>query len=199
MLCMAPKALGSARSYEEMRSGLVFTNTSPRLWDAFYTEIGKRPGSFAEQNQALMRLHHPQHPDPWPLFEFWLQAEQDQSHALRRVSSRAGGIAQVETSRDMQLVLKHLGHHGEAKRLKDLTHKLFPLGRNLSERSRKERLSVDGKPLPSFQPPRDPQADFSEISPAFLGHHRSDQSNQFYSPYAYCSKFKLVAAWKYRM
>jgi len=163
MLSMAPRVLGPARSYEDMRSGLVFNNTSPRLWDAFYTEIGKRPSWFAKHNQALMRLHHPQQPDPWPLFKLWLQAENKEGHSLRRITSRTAAIAQVETSRDMQLVLKHLGHHEEAQQLKVLTLKLFPLHMTLQGQSRRERLSVEGKPLPSFQSPRDPEEeDFSE-------------------------------------
>lgn len=61
-------ALGTLRTYEEMRKTLRFTKTSPRLWDALYKAFDQRPKRHAEQNQAELKLYHPQHPDPWPMF-----------------------------------------------------------------------------------------------------------------------------------
>jgi hypothetical protein len=113
-------------------------------------EIGKRPGSFGQQNQAVMKLHHPQHPDPWLLMEFWRQAEQDETHPLRRVKSRTASIALVENSRDIRIVLKHLGHHEEAAWIKKFTAELFPRDGGPTGMSRRERNTVNGKPLPSL-------------------------------------------------
>lgn len=172
MLCMGPQDL--VRSYDDLRSGLAFPNTSPRLWNAFYEEIGKRPGSFARQNQALMELHHPQHPNPWPSFEYWLEAELDENHPYYRIKQRSAAIARIEDSRNIQLVLKHLGHQKEAEWLKDFTNKLFPHGKTPSGKSHREQQTPNDRPLPSLQSFEDPQADIPEISPAFLGHHRSE-------------------------
>jgi hypothetical protein len=149
MLCLTSDQ-SPTRTYDDMRNGLMFTNTSSLLWDALYTEIGKRPGAFAEQNQATMRLHHPRHPDPWPLLECWRRAEVDEGHTFRRVESRTASIALVENSRDLRLVLKHLGHHEEAAWVKKFTAEMFPRDGGLTGKSRRERHTVDGKPLPSL-------------------------------------------------
>jgi hypothetical protein len=138
------------RSYRKMREGLAFANTNLELWDAFYTEMGKRPGSSAKESQATMRLHHPQHPDPWPLFKFWRQAEHDQNHSLHRVKSRPRVVARTEGGRDMQLVLKHLGYREAAAWTKKFAKELFPRDRRPKEEPREERLTVDGKPLSSL-------------------------------------------------
>jgi hypothetical protein len=134
-----PASLTPARSYDDMRNGLAFTKTSPLLWDAFYTEIGKRPGAFAEQNQATMRLHHRRHPDPWPLLKFWRQAEHNENHPLRRINSHSGATAAVESGRDMRLVLKHQGRYKEAAWVKKFTAELWPRDARPTGKPRRER------------------------------------------------------------
>jgi hypothetical protein len=150
MLACIRNNLSTTRSYDEMRNELAFTNTSPALWDEFYTEVGRSSGGYAEYNQAIMKLNHLKHPDPWPLFKFWRQAEHDGDHMLRRVKTRTGATARVEVSRDMRLVLGHQGYHEEAEWAKVFTNQLFPLHSRPKGRSRRERLTLDGKPLPSL-------------------------------------------------
>jgi hypothetical protein len=84
------------------------------------------------------------------LVGFLRRAEHDQSHPLRCVKSRTASVALAEGSRDMQLVLKHQGHHEEAAWVRNLTQELFPRDAKLWKRSRRERLTVDGRPLPSL-------------------------------------------------
>lgn len=152
---------GTKKSHEEMRRGLGFLNTS--LWDAFYKEMGKRPLRFSEQLQAMMQLHHPQKPNPWPMFEWWRKAREDQTHPLHAVVSRTASVTLVEVGRDVRLVLEHQGNYKEAQWLKSLLSEIFPKDRVFLGKSRRERLSVEGKPLPSFQSPRNPEKeDFSE-------------------------------------
>ena len=151
MLGRSSGNLGSRRTYEEMRKALCVTKTSPRLWDAFYKELARRPRIYAEQHQAEMKLHHPQHPDPWPLLKWWRKAEKYQDHPLRRMKSRASMISTVEICRDMRLVLKYQGHHKEAQWLEKFVSKIFPRDKDFWGLSRRERLTVDGKPLPSLQ------------------------------------------------
>jgi hypothetical protein len=43
MMTKGVNSLSTKRSYEDLRDGLQFTNTSPNLWEAFYKEIGRRP------------------------------------------------------------------------------------------------------------------------------------------------------------
>jgi hypothetical protein len=61
----------------------------------------------------------------------------------------------VETARDMRLVLNYQGHHKEAQWLKKFVLEVFPFDKEFRGRSRRERLTVDGKPLPSLQPFKD--------------------------------------------
>jgi hypothetical protein len=154
-LALSRVDVGPGRSYEDMRLGLQYTNTSPRLWDALYEEMGKRPKRFAEQLQAELKLYHPQHPDPWPLLKWWRKAEHYQDHPLRRIESRSSMISTVEICRDLRLVLKHQGHHKDAQWPKNFVLEVFPFDKEFRGRSRRERLTVDGKPLPSLQSFRD--------------------------------------------
>lgn len=158
------RSRGTERSYEQMRRGLAFTKTSPRLWDAFYNEIGKRPLRFSEQLQAMMQPYHPQHPNPWPMFEWWRKAEEDQTHPLHRVESRTSMLKLLEVCRDIRLVLNHQGNHKAAQLLKAFPFEVFPEGRVYSRKPRRERQSVDGKPLPSHYQSRRLSRDISSVT-----------------------------------
>jgi hypothetical protein len=94
-------------------------------------------------------LYHPRHPNPWPMLEWWRKAESDMGHAVRVIESRSSVHLMVEVTRDIRLVLEHQGHHKEAQWLKDFIYKVFPSYKKYSGKSRRERLTVDGKPLPS--------------------------------------------------
>jgi hypothetical protein len=150
MLACTRTIFDSKRSYTEMREELAFANTNLKLWDAFYMERGKRPGYSVEESQATMRLYHPQHPDPWPLLRFWRQAEHNEKHSLRRIKARSRTIAMIEVGRDMELVLEHQGYHEGAEWVRKFAQELFLRDSRPPGRSGRERLTVDGKPLPSL-------------------------------------------------
>lgn len=150
MLVGTTKRLDPRRSYEDMRNGLLFTNTSPRLWDAFYAEIDKRQGRSNEADQATMRLFHPQRPDPWPYLKFLRRVEKDQNHPLRHIKVRSGAIALIEIARDLRLVLKHQGHYKEAAWVRKFALELYPQNKHPTGLSERERLIVVHRPLPSF-------------------------------------------------
>lgn len=145
MLCTA-EGHGLRRSYEDLRSGLLFANTRLKMWDAFYLYIGKRPKYYAAQHQATMKLYHPQQPDPWPLYRWWRDAKHDSNHPLHSVRARSSMLAAVETPRDLRITLKHFGHHKEAVWLEAFTLELFPRNKRYSGKSTRERLGVGLNP-----------------------------------------------------
>jgi hypothetical protein len=99
----------------------------------------------------LLDLRPSTAPSPRPLLEWWRKAEKYQDHPLHGIESRASIVYTVEICRHMRLVLKHQGHHKDAHWLKKFVFEVFPLGKEFPGKSHRERLTVDGRILPSLQ------------------------------------------------
>ncbi|KAG9528976.1 hypothetical protein KCU93_g3756, partial [Aureobasidium melanogenum] len=129
--------------HKDVRNRPLFPNTDLKLWDAFYEETGKRPEIYREKYQAEMQLHHPRHPDPMPLFNWWYKVQDTPNDPLHHVKSKAAMISLVKSSKILQISLHQSGQQMEAEWLKKFTRKKFPFNKNYWGSSPRERLNHD--------------------------------------------------------